>query len=451
MRKLADGVFFVRGAKHGAIYDTNAGNVYSINGADCETLVERLDSQRVHKNDGVQELIRIPSLQFIWFEIVSDDCNERCIHCYADSMPPTYRKKMGLPVIQENTQPSRRKLTAGEWRKLIAEGRQLGCPSCQFIGGEPFVWRGENGEDVLDLAEYAHSQGYESIEIFTNATLLTEAKISRIKELGVSVAVSLYSIQSEIHDAVTRTPGSMKKTLGALDLLRKHGIRTRVETILMRMNESTLEETENWIRKNGFRHRKPDPIRPKGRGDNPLIFPSKENTVKLRYLLKPNFRTDIDTLSRYLSGHSCMAGKITVTDTGDVLPCIFSRNMVTGNVIDIGSLEGVLLGELLQRIWNSTKDSVLVCQDCEYRHVCFDCRPLSQGVAGECSDYFTAPYPRCTYNPYTGEWAGGTWKLDETGKPYYDGDLKPTIEQVLADRKVNQQPTLEEEGECDGE
>jgi DNA repair photolyase len=44
----------------------------------------------------IPELLQSLSLQFVWFEIVSDDCNESCIHCYAECMLPTYRKVMGI-------------------------------------------------------------------------------------------------------------------------------------------------------------------------------------------------------------------------------------------------------------------------------------------------------------------------------------------------------------------
>jgi hypothetical protein len=88
-------------------------------------------------------------------------------------------------------------------------------------------------------------------------------------------------------------------------------------------------------------------------------------------------------------------------------------------------------GTPTRRAWASTKDQVAVCKDCEYRYVCFDCRPLSEGAAGGRADYLHAPYPRCTYNPYTGEWRGGLWTVDEQGQPFYDRSLAPRIQAVV--------------------
>ena len=450
---LKDGVFFVPGALRGAIYDTNSGKVYSLNKSSCEILLgntenaefwkklEPLDlvtKEKSERKSALPELLQEPSLQFIWFEIISDDCNESCVHCYADSMPPAYRKAMGMPtggfIPMEQVAEGKKevnKISFEKWKELITDSYSLGCRRCQFIGGEPTLYRGENGETVFDLAEHAKNTGFEFIEIFTNATMLTKEKVQRMKTFGLNVAVSLYSNDEKTHESITKTPGSFRKTTEALQLLKEEGIPTRVETVLMRPNEKTIKETQQYVEEMGFSHRQPDVLRPKGRGDNPTIIPSKESVVQYGLMTSPNFVADRNTLSRCLSGHSCLLGKITITDNGDILPCIFSRNLAVGNLFS-NLLQEIVVGQKLETIWRSTKDNVLVCQDCEYRYVCFDCRPLSEGVNQGKGEYLTAPYPRCTYNPYNGEWAKGVWRVDENGKPYYDETLRPIIEEVVA-------------------
>ncbi len=106
-----DGVFFVPGVLRGAIYDLNSSNVYSINRSACNIItgdVENSDfwkklelmnlvtKEEKDEKGMLPELLQNPSLQFVWFEIISDDCNESCIHCYAECMPPTYRKAVIL-------------------------------------------------------------------------------------------------------------------------------------------------------------------------------------------------------------------------------------------------------------------------------------------------------------------------------------------------------------------
>ncbi len=444
---LKNGVFVVKGALRGAILDTNTGNVYSVN----ETAVSILTGETENPGYwskladlGIAEIGNRKDLElkpnpttiklgFVWFEIISDDCNESCIHCYAESMPPTHREMMGLlPMADDGAAiPSRPKLSYQNWLDLIKESYDLGCRKCQFIGGEPFLYKSEEKKIVLDLATYAKKLGYEYVEIFTNATLLTPAKITRIKRLGLNIAVSLYSNDPEIHDQITQTPGSHTLTIKNLKRLKEAGVKTRVEMVLMRHNQHTVDQTRNLITEIGFSGKSPDPIRPKGRGLDSLLSPSPQNTVKYGYMVRPNFKAEKAKVDHYLNSHSCLAGKITITDRGDILPCIFSRNHVIGNTIEAGSLESVMIGNAMQQIWSTTKDSVMVCRDCEYRYVCFDCRPLSEAAAQGNSDYLHAPYPRCTYNPYTGEWAKGIWRVLENGQPHYDRTVEDIITKVL--------------------
>lgn len=462
---LASGVLYVAGALRGAIYDLNTGKVFSIDNVACEVLSGKNDDggkfweklttlnlatrNDLEKRSILPELLQKPELQFVWFEIISDDCNESCAHCYADSMPPSHRKAKGIPTggyipLEQSLdkEAKRKKLSVEEWERLISDAYSLGCRKGQFIGGEPFLFNGEHGENVLDLAEYAKKTGYEFIEIFTNATLLTKDKVARIKDLGINVAVSLYSRDESVHDRITNSSGSYKKTVTSLHMLKEAGIPTRVETVLMRPNEQTVGGTQAFVEEMGFSHRSPDVLRPKGRGDNPTLAPSKEVVVQYGLMTAPSFTVDKETLSRYLSGHSCLLGKITITDTGDVLPCIFSRNLVVGNVQD-SLLREIVAGQKLEVVWKSTKDNVLVCRDCEYRYVCFDCRPLSEGVNQGRGEYLSAPYPRCTYNPFTGEWAKGVWRVDMDGQPHYDESLQPIIQAMLTSGSISSTIPLE--------
>jgi radical SAM protein with 4Fe4S-binding SPASM domain len=84
-----------------------------------------------------------------------------------------------------------------------------------------------------------------------------------------------------------------------------------------------------------------------------------------------------------------------------VIPCIFARNQICGNVLQ-ASLPAIVNGEKMQNCWHTTKDKVEKCQDCEYRYACGDCRPLAQG--SDSSKRWLACSSECSYNPYTGVW-----------------------------------------------
>jgi len=436
--RLKDGVYLAEGASRGALLDTNRGLVYSVNRSACTVINHRevgkgywakLVEMGIAESADSSHLSSLPAfentskLKFIWLEVVTDDCNERCLHCYADSMPRTYRKEQGfnikLPMVTDSCHPNMR-MNHEDWLRVIQEAYDLGCRKGQLIGGEPFLYKGKRGESLLDLAEYMVRLGFTMVEIYTNATLLTKRKIARIKDLGLQMAVSLYSDDSEIHDEITRTPGSHAKTVEAIRELNNREVPTRVETVIMRNNQHTVEATLQFKEMLGVEGKHPDPLRPKGRGDDPFLQPSFETLVRYGLMLIPNFDISKEKLAHYSSRHPCLLGKVTVTEFGNVLPCIFSRNNIVGNVLLEGSLANIIHGTALTEIWKTTKDKILVCQDCEYRYACFDCRPLAEGVAAGRGNYLDAPYPRCTYNPYTGEWAQGLWRINDKGEPYYD-------------------------------
>ena len=323
-------------------------------------------------------------------------------------MPPTFQEK--------SDQVDKIKLTFDQWKAQEKNVHDLGCETCQFIGGEPFLYRGEKGETVLDLAEYAKELGFKFIEIFTNATLLTQD--NRIKNLEINVAVSLYSTDPEVHDKITRTKGSHKKTMEALEMLKEVGVPTRVETILMKQNEESAEETQKLVDEMGFSHRRLDVLRQNGRGDNLNLLPSNKSLLINGIMTSPNFYINKETLSKNLHNNSCLSGKIAITDNGDILPCVFSRDQVVGNIIE-KSLSQIMEETKLKNVWKNTKDGVQVCKDCEYRYCCTDCRPSSLGANQNVGEYLTAPYPKCAYNPYEGKWGKGYWKLDLEHKPIY--------------------------------
>jgi radical SAM protein with 4Fe4S-binding SPASM domain len=70
------------------------------------------------------------------------------------------------------------------------------------------------------------------------------------------------------------------------------------------------------------------------------------------------------------------------------------------------SLQETLLQQNFKDLWYINKDQIKVCQDCEFRYLCTDCRAFITTP----EDKFSKP-SKCTYNPYTGEWQNDTETL----------------------------------------
>jgi radical SAM protein with 4Fe4S-binding SPASM domain len=315
-----------------------------------------------------------PKLEFLWIELTSA-CNQRCIHCYSDS----------YPMLDKG-------LSSEKIKQVIDEAGILGCKTIQFTGGECTLRK-----DLLELIMHAKSKDFSFIEIFTNGTLLDEPLIKALAKNKVHVAISIYSFRSKTHDYITGIPGSFDRTMKSLELLLAYGVSTRCETAAMKQNEDELDATCLFLSQLGVQKRRPDPIRPCGRGH------SRDNWPKIYGLksiqTRPCFNVSQEIYNKNKRGNSCWFGKASITSFGDVLPCIFARDMVAGN-INNQKLSDIIYGDKMKRLWLLNHDNIEICRNCEYRYICGDCRPLAYGSTG---DLF-AKYPRCTYNPYSGEW-----------------------------------------------
>lgn len=399
----------VKGATRGAIYDFKTGKVHSINesatqmlSACQDTPLEDLWDISSTENTQYMDFLNklnekglglfldtasdlepqaitpdIPmKLDFLWLELTAA-CNSKCLHCYSESGPS--RKSLDLV-------PHHR------WLSIIDEAKAAGATDIQLIGGEPLLypkWR--------DLVIKAHQSGYEYIEIFTNATLIDDECIAFFKQYNVNIATTIYANNASVHDSVTLQPGSFIKTMTAIKKIKEANIPLRIASIIMKANEQEVPNILKLYEELDMPDAYPDVIRPTGRGDDTHLLP----TTFTKPPIKPPFYTDETTFTASHTYCQCLAGKIAITSTGDVIPCIFARDQICGNILT-HSLADILIDHPLQHCWHTTKDQINKCSDCEYRYACSDCRPLAQGSDPEKS--WVASPTTCSYDPYTGKW-----------------------------------------------
>lgn len=102
-----------------------------------------------------------------------------------------------------------------------------------------------------------------------------------------------------------------------------------------------------------------------------------------------------------LTYNSCLNKKMGIDFDGNIKNCT-SMKKNYGNIQNI-SLSEVLKNDDFTKLWNIKKDTIKVCQDCEFRHVCTDCRAYVE----DSNDVHSKPL-KCGYNPYTTEWSDWT-------------------------------------------
>jgi len=67
--------------------------------------------------------------------------------------------------------------------------------------------------------------------------LIRETQAARIRDLGVeSIQVSIYSHRPEVHDAITKVPGSLRRSINAIRFLKSQGLKVVIANVLMTEN-----------------------------------------------------------------------------------------------------------------------------------------------------------------------------------------------------------------------
>jgi len=141
-------------------------------------------------------------------------CNERCVHCYLDHDDAG---EMSFDEIVE----------------LLQQLADAGVFFLTISGGEPLLRK-----DIMAIIRRARSLAF-SVKLKTNALLIDAKKAAELRTLGVeTVQISVYSHRADVHDAITKVPGSLKRTLSAIGLLREHGLKVTIAHVMMAQNRA---------------------------------------------------------------------------------------------------------------------------------------------------------------------------------------------------------------------
>jgi len=96
--------------------------------------------------------------------------------------------------------------------------------------------------------------------------------------------------------------------------------------------------------------------------------------------------------------NTCLNRKISIDVEGNIKNCP-SMSQSFGKIGNV-TLEEVLEKPEFKKYWNVNKDQIEVCKDCEFRHICTDCRAFIE----EPENQYSKPL-KCGYDPYTNVWS----------------------------------------------
>jgi len=154
---------------------------------------------------------------------IASVCNERCVHCY---IPHEDKVSLIKPDL---------------FYRAVADARKMNAINITISGGEPLLH-----PEVIPFIRYCHELDL-SVNVLSNLTLLND---DMIKEMSLnpllSVQTSIYSVDPKVHDGITGMPGSLNKTMEAVNKLISAEIPVQISCPIMEENKDSFLDVIKW-------------------------------------------------------------------------------------------------------------------------------------------------------------------------------------------------------------
>lgn len=147
---------------------------------------------------------------------------------------------------------------------------------------------------------------------------------------------------------------------------------------------------------------------PSGMGNIVFVSQSIDNESHCGIISQDYFSINLKTFTESQKHNTCLNRKISVDAEGNIKNCP-SMTKSYGNIRDT-TLQEAIDKPGFKDMWFIHKDQIDVCKDCEFRHICTDCRAYLKDP----ENLYSKP-AKCSYDPYT-----ATWGADNpTNNPLY--------------------------------
>ena len=293
---------------------------------------------------------------------ITSKCNERCVHCYI---------------------PNDNKVTDIEsdlFYDILKQCKNMRLLHLTLSGGEPMLHK-----NFCDFLRKCKEYDF-SVNVLSNLTLLNDEIINEMKRnplLGVQV--SLYSMNSNIHDDITQMKGSFEKTIKAILKLIENDIPLQISCPIMKQNKNCYDDVKNWAKKHkiyvGY--------------DYTLIARYNHTTQNLSNRLSINEAKEVinnivASDSKYLEKMEREAEKkkntsfknfvcsvchssICIAENGNVYPCAGWQDNIVGNVKETSLKDIWENSEKVQYLRGLLRQDFPKCIQCPEKDFCTMC------------------------------------------------------------------------------
>jgi radical SAM protein with 4Fe4S-binding SPASM domain len=303
----------------------------------------------------------------VTMELLSE-CNWRCKHCY----------------IPEHTNSG---FSTIKVINILHDLRNLGVLNLTFTGGEVFM-----RDDIFEILQVARNLHFR-VSIFSNASLLNKEKIEKLVKLNISqVSVSLFSMDSYIHDEITGVNGSHSKAISNIEMMITNGVDVLIKTPLMEINKFCYIDINNYCREKNIKYTASTTIFAKSDGDD-STHSLKINGYDLIKVIRDVDDINNESLSTFKFDYDepCAAifYSFSIDALGDVYPCN-SLFLKVGNVFESSISEIWNHSDELAKLKAIKKSDLRVCNNCKLIDKCYRCPGLALLEDGDLKGCSTA-------------------------------------------------------------
>lgn len=403
--RLNSYAYFVEGKENGCIYNLQNGNMIILNKKNSDML------RMCEKNTALQDILDVDyelldklqdmdiglyydapvfvdklafgvpqqlepivlnnyEINTVFIEI-ENQCNFNCVFCKKDD------NKLFRKTGCKQWKVGEKLVSIEEWKNVIKQVAKLSCQHILFIGGEPFL----NEHVLKDLCTYAYESGIKNISIYTNGYILDQNMIQFLKKYNIELRIQILGYYNRTYEEIMGKENVAETVFRNVKKLSEENIKYRLIYLVCHKNEDEIEVAfEKYSR-----------FTQKHQMMTDFIYPIPDNQyyskkyLDIMYDKKKNLSSASINVYHFCNAkkqHNCYGQQIGITASGDVIPCIMSRNFIMGNVKE------KLLGDILSNVDNEyyrklTKDKIVKCKTCSLRYGCFDCRALEFSATGD--------------------------------------------------------------------
>lgn len=319
------------------------------------------NKEEIENTDEFIDSHGISHLSSVHIEITSK-CNERCIHCYIP-----HDKKVKV-------------LNIDHVYDILKQCKDMNVLHITLSGGEPLLHK-----NFCDILKKCREYDF-AVSILTNLTLLNSETISEMKlNSMLGVQTSLYSMDSDIHDSITKMTGSFQKTKSSILELVDNDIPIQISCPIMKQNRGCYSNVIEWANKYGLKASEDYSLIAEYDHSNKnicnrlslnevheilkdKISNNKEYTKNLKNDLinKKNVNPD-DPVCSVCTSSICIA------ENGNVYPCAGWQDCVLGNTFEEPLIDIWNFSEKVNSLRSIKNRDFPKCMQCDAKGICSMC------------------------------------------------------------------------------